>query len=94
LGKISRGGVAIIPDFVPSELVTALRADSRYLFKNGQFTPDGLVCYLMINVLWHSNDLSHFFTCNALRVDEYGTIKKQQGFTAKADRKIFRGGAN
>jgi len=48
----------------------------------------------MINVVWHLNDLSHFFTCNAFRLDQYGNIKKQQGFTAKADRKTFRGGAN
>ena len=64
----ARGGVAVIPDFIPPNLITALRTDARYLFETGEFQPDGL-------------------TNTAL-------AKTQQGFTSKADRQTFRGGAD
>jgi len=66
--KIARGGVAIIPDFIPDELVSALRKDARFLFNNGDFQPDGLT--------------------------NTAKSKEQQGFTGKADRQTFRGGAD
>lgn len=40
--KISRGGVAIIPNWLPSHLITSMHNDAQQLFKNGQFRPDGL----------------------------------------------------
>jgi len=39
---IARGGVAVIPNFLPKDLVTAMRADARNLFEAGTFQPDGL----------------------------------------------------
>jgi len=65
---IARGGVAVIPAFLPNDLVTAMRADARNLFETGSFQPDGL-------------------TNTALS-------KTEQGFTGKADRQTFCGGAN
>ena len=65
--KISSGGVAIIPNWLPPNLLTKMRQDARELFNNGQFQPDGL-------------------TNTARKRDE-------QGFTVKADRQTFRGGA-
>ena len=65
--KISSGGVAIIPNWLPPNLLTKMREDARELFNNGQFQPDGL-------------------TNTARKRDE-------QGFTVKADRQTFRGGA-
>jgi len=61
--KISSGGVAIIPNWLPPNLLSKM----SYLFNNGQFQPDGL-------------------TNTARKRDE-------QGFTVKADRQTFRGGA-
>lgn len=66
--KISKGGVAIIPNWLPSNLVTSMRNDARHLFETDQFQPDGL-------------------TNTALGKPD------QQGFTKKADRQTFRGGA-
>ncbi|KAL3817002.1 hypothetical protein ACHAXA_010122 [Cyclostephanos tholiformis] len=40
--RISKGGVVVIPNWVPSGLVRALREDARKLFDDGQFQPDGL----------------------------------------------------
>jgi len=65
--KISSGGVAIIPNWLPPNLLAKMRQDARELFNNGQFQPDGL-------------------TNTARKRDE-------QGFTVKADRQTFRGGA-
>ena len=65
--KISSGGVAIIPNWLPPNLLTKMREEARELFNNGQFQPDGL-------------------TNTARKRDE-------QGFTVKADRQTFRGGA-
>lgn len=39
---ISRGGVAIIPNFLSSDLVDRMRADAKTLFRDGYFVPDGL----------------------------------------------------
>lgn len=64
---ISRGGVAVIPNWLPPHLIKSMRADARELFEAGQFQPDGL-------------------TNTARGRDE-------QGFTKKADRQTFRGGA-
>ena len=66
--KISKGGVAIIPNWLPSNLVTSMRNDARHLFETDQFQPDGL-------------------TNTALGRPD------QQGFTKRADRQTFRGGA-
>ena len=66
--KISKGGVAIIPNWLPSNLVTSMRNDARHLFETDQFQPDGL-------------------TNTALGKPD------QQGFTKRADRQTFRGGA-
>mmetsp|Transcript_31251 Transcript_31251/g.45905 ORF Transcript_31251/g.45905 Transcript_31251/m.45905 type:complete len:365 (+) Transcript_31251:64-1158(+) len=68
IDTIARGGVAIIPNFLPKPLIESMRNDAKYLFQNGFFTPDGL-------------------TNTAL-------AKTQQGFTPKADRQTFRGGAD
>lgn len=67
--KISKGGVAIIPNWLPTHLITSMRDDARQLFETDQFQPDGL-------------------TNTAL-----GNNPNQQGFTKKADRQTFRGGA-
>ena len=40
--KISRGGVAIIPNWLPPHLITSMHDDAQQLFKSGQFRPDGL----------------------------------------------------
>jgi hypothetical protein len=64
----ARGGVAVIPNFIPKDLVKAMRTDARNLFEAGYFQPDGL-------------------TNTALS-------KKEQGFSGKADRQTFRGGAD
>mmetsp|Transcript_24386 Transcript_24386/g.51100 ORF Transcript_24386/g.51100 Transcript_24386/m.51100 type:complete len:417 (+) Transcript_24386:111-1361(+) len=40
--KIAQGGVAIEHNWLPPDLVSALRDDARYLFESGQFQPDGL----------------------------------------------------
>jgi len=66
--SIDRGGIAVIPDFIPGDLVTSLRKDARFLFENGDFQPDGLT--------------------------NTAVSKAQQGFTSKADRQTFRGGAD
>lgn len=66
--KIAHGGVAVVENFLPPELVKSLRVDARSLFESGNFQPDGL-------------------TNTALS-------KSQQGFTSKADRQTFRGGAD
>jgi len=66
--KISKGGVAIIPNWLPSNLITSMRNDARHLFETDQFQPDGL-------------------TNTALGKPD------QQGFTKRADRQTFRGGA-
>lgn len=34
--------MAVIPNFLPKDLVTAMRADARNLFEAGTFQPDGL----------------------------------------------------
>lgn len=66
--KISRGGVAIVPNWLPPHLLESMRADVHQLFNDGQFRPDGL-------------------TNTALGA------ANAQGFTSKADRQTFRGGA-
>ena len=43
--KIALGEVAVIPNFVPNELVTRMRKDAQQLQKNGYFRPDGLSNY-------------------------------------------------
>lgn len=63
--KISRGGVAIIPNWLPPHLISSMHDDAQQLFHDGQFRPDGLT----------------------------NTAIKEQGFTKKADRQTFRGGA-
>ncbi|KAK1739907.1 2OG-Fe(II) oxygenase family protein [Skeletonema marinoi] len=63
--KISQGGVAIIPNWLPPHLITAMHDDAQQLFQDGQFRPDGLT----------------------------NTAIKEQGFSKKADRQTFRGGA-
>jgi len=68
VATISRGGVAVIPEFIPPSLVKALQNDARHLFQSGEFQPDGL-------------------TNTALS-------KSKQGFTSRADRQTFRGGAD
>ncbi|KAL7524415.1 hypothetical protein ACHAWF_000940 [Thalassiosira exigua] len=67
--KISTGRVAVLRNWLPPRLVSAMRSDARSLFDAGQFNPDGL-------------------TNTAL-----GDASKQ-GFTGKADRQTFRGGAD
>lgn len=66
--KIANGGVAVVTDFIPPDLVTALKNDARFLFENGEFRPDGLTNTALSNT--------------------------DQGFSAKADRQTFRGGAD
>ena len=40
--KISRGGVAVIPNWLPPHLISSMHADAQQLFTSGQFQPDGL----------------------------------------------------
>ena len=40
--KISNGGVAVISNFVPPDLVARMRKDAKELKKQGEFRPDGL----------------------------------------------------
>jgi len=42
VAKISNGGVAVISNFVPPDLVERMRKDASELKKQGQFRPDGL----------------------------------------------------
>lgn len=65
---IQRGGVAVIPNWLPPHLISSLKQDARSLFASGYFQPDGLT-----NTAIKSRD--------------------GQGFTVKADRQTYRGGA-
>jgi hypothetical protein len=40
--QIERGGVAVIPNWLPSDLITRMRNDAKKLFAEGLFRPDGL----------------------------------------------------
>jgi len=42
IAKIANGGVAVLPNFVPPDLVERLRTDAKTLQKQGHFRPDGL----------------------------------------------------
>jgi len=42
LETISRGGVHIAPNWLPPELLVALRTDAESLHASGHFSPDGL----------------------------------------------------
>mmetsp|Transcript_2535 Transcript_2535/g.3728 ORF Transcript_2535/g.3728 Transcript_2535/m.3728 type:complete len:380 (+) Transcript_2535:92-1231(+) len=68
IDKISKGGVAVIHDFLSPSLITRLREDAQNLFEQGNFQPDGLT--------------------------NTAKSKTEQGFTGKADRQTFRGGAD
>ena len=45
VAKISNGGVAVLPGFVPQDLVERMRADAKKLKAKGEFRPDGLSNY-------------------------------------------------
>jgi Rps23 Pro-64 3,4-dihydroxylase Tpa1-like proline 4-hydroxylase len=49
--KIANGGVAVLPEFVPSDLVRRMRIDAQQLKRKGAFRPDGLTN----NALGNSN---------------------------------------
>ncbi|KAL3768989.1 hypothetical protein ACHAWU_002021 [Discostella pseudostelligera] len=39
---IKRGGVAILPNWLPSHLISSMKTDAQTLFESGHFQPDGL----------------------------------------------------
>ncbi len=45
VAKIANGGVAVLPGFVPADLVERMRIDAKKLKANGAFRPDGLSNY-------------------------------------------------
>mmetsp|Transcript_14515 Transcript_14515/g.22156 ORF Transcript_14515/g.22156 Transcript_14515/m.22156 type:complete len:399 (-) Transcript_14515:291-1487(-) len=45
MDKIANGGVAVLPNFVPQDLVERMRTDAKQLKKKGAFRPDGLSNY-------------------------------------------------
>eukprot|EP00584_Thalassiosira_punctigera_P016008 CAMPEP_0172562188 /NCGR_PEP_ID=MMETSP1067-20121228/95926_1 /TAXON_ID=265564 ORGANISM="Thalassiosira punctigera, Strain Tpunct2005C2" /NCGR_SAMPLE_ID=MMETSP1067 /ASSEMBLY_ACC=CAM_ASM_000444 /LENGTH=380 /DNA_ID=CAMNT_0013352371 /DNA_START=21 /DNA_END=1163 /DNA_ORIENTATION=+ len=45
VAKIANGGVAVLPGFVPPDLVERMRADAKKLKAKGAFRPDGLSNY-------------------------------------------------
>ena len=45
LSKIANGGVAVLPNFVPQDLVERMRTDAKQLKAKGAFRPDGLSNY-------------------------------------------------
>jgi Rps23 Pro-64 3,4-dihydroxylase Tpa1-like proline 4-hydroxylase len=47
VAKIANGGVAVLPGFVPADLVERMRADAKQLQKKGAFRPDGLTNYAL-----------------------------------------------
>lgn len=40
--EIERGGVVVIPNWLPNDLITRMRNDAKQLFADGLFRPDGL----------------------------------------------------
>lgn len=47
VAKIANGGVAVLPGFVPADMVERMRTDAQQLQKKGAFRPDGLTNYAL-----------------------------------------------